>query len=324
MPALGEEHHDDHHNHHGHHGHAHHEAYYAHDLPTAVVVSLGNRYNHFDLIHTRRVYRRGQLNFDLILQHRSGFVRVSLGDRGHFYHDTYYDQYPLANHYCDEYCGFDYLHYEGGNFVDYDPYYGCSAHVSLIVNRFPRYVYRPYYGYGSLYYHPQYRWYKRFRQYDPYYNRGYYVHKRPRRYYQYKNYGYGYRNGHGNRAHKYRPRAQDNRGHYRSDRRGQGRYQQRTPQRGRQGQERRYQQGSEHRKQGGEHRKYDHRDNRRDRTYEGRDGRGNNKGYQNRGQNDARKQQQRQSREQLDRQRGKERYERPRGQSGQRERRRSS
>lgn len=145
------------------------------ELPSAVVVSLSNHFGHFDLIHTKRTHRRNRLQFDMVIQHGSNYIEVSVGDNGRYYGETYYDYYPLGNHYCDEYCSFQYQHYENDHFANYDPYNGCSVHVSLMLDRHSRFVYRPYYGYGSLHYNPQYRIYKRFR---PYHIPGdYYVHR---------------------------------------------------------------------------------------------------------------------------------------------------
>ena len=60
------------------------EARHDHSLPHAVVVSLSNRYHHFDLIHTERVHRRGRTGFNLLIQHGRSYVEVAIGHRGRF------------------------------------------------------------------------------------------------------------------------------------------------------------------------------------------------------------------------------------------------
>ncbi len=197
-----------------------------HYLPEAVLWSLGDRYHHFDLIHSRRMHRRGRLTFDIVIQHRTGFARVTLGPRGGFYGHSYYDHYPLASHYCDEYCNFHYQHYDAGYYSDYDPYYGCNVHVNILVNRYPRYIYRPFYGYGSIYYHPVHRHYKRWKH-AKYHGRGYYAHHKPYKHYQgrYKNHGHrggNFKHGHGNQRHDHNRRR--GHGNYRTPARGSSQY----------------------------------------------------------------------------------------------------
>ena len=58
------------------------DARHHYDLPHAVVVSLSNRYHHFDLIHTERIYRRGRLVFNLLIQHGHSYLEVTIGQRG--------------------------------------------------------------------------------------------------------------------------------------------------------------------------------------------------------------------------------------------------
>ena len=63
--------------------HGNHEAIYhqRHELPRRVISRLADRYHHFDLIHTRRVHRRGGLTFDLLIQHGSTFIELTIGER---------------------------------------------------------------------------------------------------------------------------------------------------------------------------------------------------------------------------------------------------
>ena len=186
-------------------GEGHHGSYHGHsnDLPQAVIHTLADRYHHFDLIHINRSYHYGRPVYDMIIQHHDGFAKVLVGNGGHFYRETYYDTYPLDNHYCDDNCGFQYQHYQNGNFATYDPYSGCDYHIGQLSNRYPRYRWQPYYGYGSLYYNPWYGHYKRFKRYQSHYGRGYYLHNRPYKYYGHKYKNRGYRNyGYYGRNHK--------------------------------------------------------------------------------------------------------------------------
>lgn len=98
------------------------------ELSQSVTISLSNRYHHFDLIHTRRTYQRGGLSFDLVIQHGSSYARVTIDNTGRFYRETYYPYYPLEDHYCDEFCSFQYRHYQNRSFASYDPYSGCKIH----------------------------------------------------------------------------------------------------------------------------------------------------------------------------------------------------
>ena len=174
----------------------HHRNHHSFELPSSVVVSLAHRYGHFDLIHINRAHHRGKLRFDLVLQHGSSYVSVSVGHHGHFYRETYHRYFPLDNHYCNEFCSFQYMHYSNGHFAGYDPYSGCKVHVDLMVQRYPRFHHRPYYGYGRVHYHPKLRMYKHFRHnHRP--PRDYHVHNRGQKY-RHRNHSqgqYGHRFG---------------------------------------------------------------------------------------------------------------------------------
>jgi len=185
------------------------------ELPQSVTISLANRYNHFDLIHTGRAYHRGRLSFNLVIQHRSSYVRITIGDNGRYYGETYIEPSPLENHYCDEFCSFQYQHYENGHFASYDPYFGCDVHMDLIISRYPDYTYRPYYGYGFIHYHPKSRIYKRFRNYDHPYASDYYLHRRPHRYRHHKGpHGRDYGGDKGNHYGNHDNRVYNGRNHY--------------------------------------------------------------------------------------------------------------
>lgn len=99
-------------------------AYSPGHVPYEVISTLSHYYKEFDLIHSTRVHKGSHLSFDLVLQVNDVFIEVSVGDHGHYYGETVYDYYPLEDHRCDVYCRYHYLHYDGGHYSHYDPYYG--------------------------------------------------------------------------------------------------------------------------------------------------------------------------------------------------------
>ena len=151
------------------------------NLPHEVIHTLDYRYGSFDLIHSEEFYRRGRLRYNLVLQHRTNFLTITLSANGRVLNQNTYHHYPLRDHFCGSDCRFHFKHRHGAAFVSYNPFEGCRHHN--VAANYQRYLPVSRYEQGGFYYHPEFRHYKRLKQH--------------RHGYQAYNKRHGKRNGHG-------------------------------------------------------------------------------------------------------------------------------
>ena len=75
-------------------------------LPKRVAFSLNDRYPHFDLIHSQKIFHRGRVSYSFLMQRRNSFLEVTMRENGRIINEKRFKRFPLRNHYCNSFCTF--------------------------------------------------------------------------------------------------------------------------------------------------------------------------------------------------------------------------
>jgi hypothetical protein len=75
-------------------------------IPYEVYYTLDHDFWGYDIVHASHVVNRRHNYFDVVLQRRGVFVRLSIGRNGRVFRRIVTNDYPLFDHACTNHCGF--------------------------------------------------------------------------------------------------------------------------------------------------------------------------------------------------------------------------
>ncbi len=105
-------------------------------LPSPVVQVFHNNYYGYEVAHARQYYVKGALFFDVVLHRGDVFVEINVNPHGHIVNSVYYNYYPLHDHVCDSYCGYQPVFYR-----QYYPVYIHPGHRHNVYEHNKKYHY---------------------------------------------------------------------------------------------------------------------------------------------------------------------------------------
>mgnify|MGYP000716499182 CR=1 FL=1 len=75
-------------------------------IPYEVYYTLDHDYWGYDIVHASHIVNRRRNYFDIVLQRRGVFVRLSIGRNGRVLRRIVTNDYPLFDHVCNNHCGY--------------------------------------------------------------------------------------------------------------------------------------------------------------------------------------------------------------------------
>ncbi len=118
------------------------------DMPYSVQHTITHDYYGYDVVHATQAISHGVSYFDIILQNRNAYIKITVRNDGFISRREIYNHNPLYNHVCNSHCGYHTNYYTAyyDNCNSHN-HYGHN-HVTYVKNYVPKHGH----GYAHGYY----------------------------------------------------------------------------------------------------------------------------------------------------------------------------